>query len=325
MAMKLPRRQLLHLAPGAVALLAVSPAALALDYPTRPVHIVVGFAAGINPDIIARLIAQPLSEQLGQQFIVDDRPGAASNVGTEIVVRAPADGYTLLAVVSTNTINATFYDNLNFNFSRDITPVGGTVRLPSVMAVTPSFPAKTVPEFIAHAKAKPGKVTMASAGTGSASHVMGELFQVMAGVNLLHVPYRASYMPDLLGGQAEVVFGPIAQLIEFIRDGKLRALAVTSATRSDALPDIPAVAEFVSGYEAYVWDGIGAPRSTPAEIIDKLNRAINICLADPTMKARLAQLGAEPMPMTPAEFGKFIADETEKWGKVIRAANIKAE
>jgi tripartite-type tricarboxylate transporter receptor subunit TctC len=193
------------------------------------------------------------------------------------------------------------------------------------MAVTPSFPAKTVPEFIAHAKAKPGKVTMASAGTGSASHVMGELFQVMAGVNLLHVPYRASYMPDLLGGQVEVVFGPIAQLIEFIRDGKLRALAVTSATRSDALPDIPAVAEFVSGYEAYVWDGIGAPRSTPAEIIDKLNRAINICLADPTMKARLAQLGAEPMPMTPAEFGKFIADETEKWGKVIRAANIKAE
>jgi tripartite-type tricarboxylate transporter receptor subunit TctC len=325
MAMKLPRRQLLHLAPGAVALLAVSSAALALDYPTRPVHIVVGFAAGINPDIIARLIAQPLSEQLGQQFIVDDRPGAASNVGTEIVVRAPADGYTLLAVVSTNTINATFYDNLNFNFSRDITPVGGTVRLPSVIAVTPSFPAKTVPEFIAHAKAKPGKVTMASAGTGSASHVMGELFQVMAGVNLLHVPYRASYMPDLLGGQVEVVFGPIAQLIEFIRDGKLRALAVTSATRSDALPDVPAAAEFVSGYEAYVWDGIGAPRSTPAEIIDKLNRAINICLADPTMKARLAQLGAEPMPMTPAEFGKFIADETEKWGKVIRAANIKAE
>ena len=288
-------------------------------------HIIVGFAAGINPDIIARLIAQPLSERLGQQFIVDDRPGAASNIGTELVVRAPADGYTLLAVVSTNTINATLYDNLSFNFSRDIAPVAGTVRLPSVMAVTPSFSAKTVPEFIAYAKANPGKVTMASAGTGTASHAIGELFKVMAGIDMLHVPYRGSYMPDLLSGQIQVVFSPIAQSIEFIRDGKLRALAVTSAIRSDALPDVPAVAEFVHGYEAYVWDGIGAPRNTPAEIIDKLNKAINISLADPNMKARLANLGAEPMVMTPADFGKLIADETEKWGNVIHTANIKPE
>jgi tripartite-type tricarboxylate transporter receptor subunit TctC len=299
--------------------------ALADSYPTRPVHIVVGFAAGINPDIIARLIAQPLSERLGQQFIVDDRPGAASNIGTEVVVRAPADGYTLLAVVSTNTINATLYDNLNFNFSRDIEPVAGTVRLPSVMAVTPLFPAKTVPDFIAYAKANPGKVTMASAGTGTASHVIGELFKVMTGIDMLHVPYRGSYMPDLLSGQVQVVFSPIAQSIDFIRDGRLRALAVTSATRSNALPDVPAVAEFVPGYEAYVWDGIGAPKNTPAEIIDKLNKAINISLADPDMKVRLSNLGAEPMLMTPGEFGKFIADEIEKWAKVIRAANIKAE
>jgi tripartite-type tricarboxylate transporter receptor subunit TctC len=323
--MKLPRRRFLNLTAAAAAFPATSHMALADSYPTRPVHIVVGFAAGINPDIIARLIAQPLSERLGQQFIVDDRPGAASNIGTEVVVRAPADGYTLLAVVSTNTINATLYDNLNFNFSRDIEPVAGTVRLPSVMAVTPLFPAKTVPDFIAYAKANPGKVTMASAGTGTASHVIGELFKVMTGIDMLHVPYRGSYMPDLLSGQVQVVFSPIAQSIDFIRDGRLRALAVTSATRSNALPDVPAVAEFVPGYEAYVWDGIGAPKNTPAEIIDKLNKAINISLADPDMKVRLSNLGAEPMLMTPGEFGKFIADEIEKWAKVIRAANIKAE
>jgi len=323
--MKLPRRRFLNLTAAAAAFPATSHMALADSYPTRPVHIVVGFAAGINPDIIARLIAQPLSERLGQQFIVDDRPGAASNIGTEVVVRAQADGYTLLAVVSTNTINATLYDNLNFNFSRDIEPVAGTVRLPSVMAVTPLFPAKTVPDFIAYAKANPGKVTMASAGTGTASHVIGELFKVMTGIDMLHVPYRGSYMPDLLSGQVQVVFSPIAQSIDFIRDGRLRALAVTSATRSNALPDVPAVAEFVPGYEAYVWDGIGAPKNTPAEIIDKLNKAINISLADPDMKVRLSNLGAEPMLMTPGEFGKFIADEIEKWAKVIRAANIKAE
>jgi tripartite-type tricarboxylate transporter receptor subunit TctC len=323
--MKVARRGFLGLAASAAALPTMSRTALALGYPTRPVHIIVGFAAGSNPDIIARLIAQPLSERLGQQFIVDDRPGAASNIGTEVVVRAPADGHTLLAVVSTNTINATLYDNLNFNFSRDIAPVAGTVRLPGVMVVTPSFPAKTVPDFIAYAKANPGKVTMASAGTGAASHVIGELFKVLVDIDMLHVPYHGSYMPDLLSGQVQVVFSPIAQSIEFIRDGRLRALAVTSATRSDALPEVPTVAEFVPGYEAYVWDGIGAPRDTPAEIIDKLNKVINVSLADPNMKARLANLGAEPMIMTPDEFGKFIAGEIEKWAKVIRAAKIKAE
>lgn len=323
--MRFPRRKFLHLAAGAAALPAVSRVAVALDYPTRPVHIVVGFPASSNPDIIARLIAQPLSERLGQQFIVDDRPGAASNIGTEVVVRAPADGYTLLAVVSTNTINATLYDNLTFNFSRDIAPVAATVRLPSVMAVTPSFPAKTVPDFIAYAKGNPGKVTMASAGTGTASHAMGELFKVMAGIDMLHVPYRGSYMPDLLSGQVQVVFSPLAQSIEFIRDDRLRALAVTTATRSDALPNVPAVAEFVPGYQAYVWDGIGAPRNTPVEIIDKLNKATNVSLADPNMKARLANLGAEPMIMTADEFGKFIAGETEKWAKVIKLAGIKPE
>jgi len=303
----------------------VSRVAVALDYPTRPVHIVVGFAAGSNPDIIARLIAQPLSERLGEQFIVDNRPGVASNIGTEVVARALADGYTLLAVVSTNTINATLYDNLNFNFSRDIAPVAATVRLPSVMVVTPSFPAKTVSDFIAYAKRNPGKVTMASAGTGTASHVTGELFGVMAGIDMLHVPYRGSYMPDLLSGQVQVVFSPVAQSIEFIRDDRLRALAVTTATRSDALPNVPAVAEFVPGYAAYIWDGIGAPRNTPAEIIDKLNKATNVSLADPNMKARLANLGAEPMIMTADEFGKFIAEETEKWAKVIKLAGIKPE
>ena len=323
--MKFPRRKFLRLAAGAAALPAVSRVGVALDYPTRPVHIVVGFPASSNPDIIARVIAQPLSERLGQQFIVDDRPGAASNIGTEVVVRAPADGYTLLAVVSTNTINATLYDNLTFNFSRDIAPVAATVRLPSVMAVTPSFPAKTVPDFIAYAKGNPGKVTMASAGTGTASHAMGELFKVMADIDMLHVPYRGSYMPDLLSGQVQVVFSPLAQSIEFIRDDRLRALAVTTATRSDALPNVPAVAEFVPGYEAYVWDGIGAPRNTPAEIIDKLNKATNVSLADPNMKARLANLGAEPLIMTADEFGKFIAEETEKWAKVIKLAGIKPE
>lgn len=323
--MRFPRRKFLHLAAGAAALPAVSRVAVALDYPTRPVHIVVGFPASSNPDIIARLIAQALSERLGQQFIVDDRPGAASNIGTEVVVRAPADGYTLLAVVSTNTINATLYDNLTFNFSRDIAPVAATVRLPSVMAVTPSFPAKTVPDFIAYTKGNPGKVTMASAGTGTASHAMGELFKVMAGIDMLHVPYRGSYMPDLLNGQVQVVFSPLAQSIEFIRDDRLRALAVTTATRSDALPNVPAVAEFVPGYQAYVWDGIGAPRNTPAEIIEKLNKATNVSLADPNMKARLANLGAEPMIMTADEFGKFIAGETEKWAKVIKLAGIKPE
>jgi tripartite-type tricarboxylate transporter receptor subunit TctC len=323
--MRLPRRQFLHLAAGAAALPTVSRIAGAQTYPARPVRIVVGFGAGIMPDIIARLIAQPLSERLGQQFVVDDRPGAGSTIATEFVVRAPADGYTLLAVTSTNAINATVYARLNYDFMRDIAPVAGTIRLPSVMVVTLSFQAGTVPEFIAYAKANPGKVAMASAGVGSASHVIGELFKAMTGIDMIHVPYRNSYMPDLLGGQVHVAFAPLGQSIEYIRDGKLRALAVTGATRSAALPDVPAVGEFVQGYEAYVWDGIGAPKGTSAVIIDTLNKEINAILADPKMKARLLALGVEPMSMTPAEFAKFIADEIEKWAKVVKLADIKAQ
>jgi tripartite-type tricarboxylate transporter receptor subunit TctC len=324
--MKLPhRRRFLHLAASAAALPALARTARAQAYPNRPVRIVVGFAPGINPDIIARLIAQPLSERLGQQFVDENRPGAASTIGTEAVVRSPADGYTLLAVTSTNTINATLYDKLSFDFIRDIAPVAGTVRLPSMMAVTPSLPVRTVAEFIAYAKANPHKVTMGSTGTGSASHVMGELFKAMAGIDMLHVPYRGTYFPDLLSGIVQIVFVPIASGVEYIRGGKLRALAVTGARRSDALPDVPTVGGSVPGYEAYVWDGIGAPRGTPADIIDRLNGAINAGLADPAMQARLADLGAEPMTMTPAGFGKFIGDETEKWAKVVRFAAIKPE
>ena len=323
--MKLFRRQFLHLAAGAVALPAVPRIAWAQAYPTRPVRIIVGFPVGTATDINARLIAPFLSERLGQQFIVDNRPGAASNIGTEAAARAPADGYTLLAVTSINTVNSTLYDNLSFDLIRDIAPVAGTLRSPNVMAVNPSVPAKTVPEFIAYAKANPGKLNMASVGNGSSSHVAGELFKALAGVDLIHVPYRGNYFPDLLGGHVQVAFSPIPAAIGYIRAGTLRALAVTSETRSDALPNIPTVGEFVPGYEASLWVGIGAPKNTPAEIIDKLNNEINAVLADPGMKARLAGLGAEPMPMTPAEFGKLIADETEKWGKVIRGANIKVE
>ena len=323
--MKLFRRQFLHLAAGAVALPAVPRIAWAQAYPTRPVRIIVGFPVGTATDINARLIAPFLSERLGQQFIVDNRPGAASNIGTEAAARAPADGYTLLAVTSINTVNSTLYDNLSFDLIRDIAPVAGTLRSPNVMAVNPSVPAKTVPEFIAYAKANPGKLNMASVGNGSSSHVAGELFKALAGVDLIHVPYRGNYFPDLLGGHVQVAFSPIPAAIGYIRAGTLRALAVTSETRSDALPNIPTVGEFVPGYEASLWVGIGAPKNTPAEIIDKLNNEINAVLADPSMKARLAGLGAEPMPMTPAEFGKLIADETQKWGKVIRGANIKVE
>jgi len=319
------RRQFLRLAAGASALPALPCVARAQTYPTQPVRLIVGFPAGNASDILARLIAQSLSERLGQQFVVENRPGAGGNVGTEVVVRALPDGYTLLLVLSSNAYSATLYTNLNFNFIRDIAPVASIVDAPYAMAVNPLVPARTVPEFIAYAKANPGKLNMASAGIGGATHVFGELFMMMAGVNLLHVPYRGNFIPDLLGGQVQVVFAPITHLIEYIRTGKLRALAITSATRSAALPDIPTMAEFVSGYEASGWYGIGAPKNTPAEIIDRLNKEINAALADPKMKARLADLGAVPMPMTPAEFGKFISSETEKWGKVIRAANIKPE
>jgi tripartite-type tricarboxylate transporter receptor subunit TctC len=323
--MKLPRRRFLHLTAGAAAVPAVARIAWAQSYPTRPVRIVVGFPAGTAPDIVARLIAQSLSDRLGQQFIVDDRPGAASNIGTETVAHAPADGYALLVVTSTNTINATFYDNLNFDLTRDIAPVASTFRSANVLAVNPSVPATTLAEFIAYAKANPGKINYASAGNGTATNVAGELFKAMAGVDLVHVPYRASYFSDLLSGQVQAVFTPIATVIEYIRAGKLRALAVTGATRSDALPNVPTVGEFVPGYQAYIWDGIGAPKNTPAEIIGKLNNEINAVLSDSIMQTRLAGLGAEPMLMTPVEFGKFIGDEIEKWAKVVKFAGIKAE
>jgi tripartite-type tricarboxylate transporter receptor subunit TctC len=323
--MKLPRRHFLRLTVGTTAVPIATRITFAIDYPTRPVHIVVGFAAGNIPDVLARLFAQSLSEQLKQHFVVDGRPGAASNVGTEAVVRAPPDGYTLLAVTSTNTINATLYDRLSFDFIRDIAPVAGTARLPAVLIVTPSFPAKTVPDLIAYSKANPGKVTIASPGVGTATHVIGELFKVMTGIDMLHVPYRANYMTDLLAGQVQVAFSAVGQAVEFIKVGKLRALAVTGASRSQVLPDVPALAEYVPGFEGYVWDGIGAPKNTPVDVINKLNDAVNNALASSDMKARLISMGAEAMVMTPAEFGKFISAETEKWAKVIRITGIKAE
>ena len=323
--MKLSRRKSLHLAAAAAALPAMSRIAFALDYPTRPVRFVVGFPAGSATDIVARLIAQSLSERLGQQFIVDDRPGAGSNLAAEVVVRAEPDGYTLLQVASPNAINASLYDNLSFNFIRDIAPVAGIMRYPYVMVVNSSFPAKTVPEFIAYAKANPGKINMASAGNGTAPHVFGALFMIMTGIKMVHVPYRGSYFSDLIGGQVQVVFSPLPSTIGYIRAGTLQALAVTTAVRSDALPDIPTVGDFVAGYEASSWQGVGAPRNTPAAIIDTLNRAINVVIADPRIKARLADLGGTVLSGSPADFGKFIADETEKWAKVNKAANIKLE
>jgi tripartite-type tricarboxylate transporter receptor subunit TctC len=325
--MKLPRRQFLHLAAGAAALPAVSRMAWAEIYPSRPVRIVVPFTPGGASDITARLMGQWLSERLGQQFVIDNRPGGGTNIGTEAVVRAPADGYTLLMVGGYNAINATLYDKLNHNFIRDIAPVAGIIVVPNVMVVNPSVPAATVPEFIAYAKSKPGKTTMASAGTGTPSHVTGELFKMMAGVNLVHVPYRGGgpALTDLLSGQVQVMFATMPSSIEYIRAGKLRALAVATATRSEALPDVPTVGEFVPGYEASSWSGLGAPRATPAEIVDKLNKEVNAALDDPKMKARLADLGGTPLPGSPVQFGKLIAEETEKWGKVIRAANIKPQ
>jgi tripartite-type tricarboxylate transporter receptor subunit TctC len=321
----LPRRQFLHLTTCAIALPAVSRFAWAEAYPTRPVRLVVPFAPGITPDITARLIAQWLSGRLGQQFIVDNRPGAEGNIGTELVVKAPADGYTLLLVTLGNAANASLYDNLNFNFISDIAPVASITRGPLVMEVHPSFPAKTVPEFIAYAKANPGKINMASGGIGGPQHVAGELFAMMTGINMVHVPYHGNPLPDVLAAQVQVYFGPIPASIGYIQAGKLRALAVTSAARSPVLPDIPTVAEFVPGYEANSWYGLGAPANTPAELIEKLNLETNAALADPAVKGRLADLGAEPTPTTPAGFGKLIADETEKWGKVVRFAGIKVD
>jgi tripartite-type tricarboxylate transporter receptor subunit TctC len=325
--MKIPRRRFLHLAAGAVAVSAVSRIARAQTYPTRPVRIIVGFPAGDGPDILARLMGQWLSERLGQSFIIENRTGAGGTIAAEAVVRAAPDGYTLLSVGTGNAVNATFYDRLNFNFISDIAPVASTIRTTFVMVANLSVPAKTIPEFIAYAKANPGKISMASAGVGTGTHMTGELFKMMTGVNMVHVPYRggAPAIADLLAGQVQVMFDVEPNLIEYIKAGKVRALAVTAAMRSDALPDVPTVGEFLPGYEATGWWGIGAPKNTPAEIIQKLNMEINAALADSKMKARLADFGGTPLVLSPADFGKLIIEETEKWARVIKAAGIKPE
>ena len=325
--MKLPRRNFLHLAAGAAALPAVSRIARAQAYPTRPVRWVVPAPAGGSLDIIARLMGQWLSERLGQQFVIENRSGAGTNIGTEAVVRAPPDGYTLLLVGAPNAMNVTLYGKLNFVFLRDIAPVAGIIRGPNVMVLNPLVQSKTVPDFIVYAKANPRKVHMASSGNGTTPHVAGELFQMMTGVSMVHVPYRgaAPALTDLLSGQVQVMFATMPSCIQYIRGGMLRALAVTTATRSDVLPYIPTVGEFVLGYEASNWSGLGAPKNTPVEIVDKLNKEINAGLADPNIKERLADRGGTPLVGSPADFGEFIAAETEKWGKVIRAAGIKAD
>jgi tripartite-type tricarboxylate transporter receptor subunit TctC len=324
--MKLPRRTFLSLAAGAAALPVGSRVVRAQAYPSRPVRVIVPAPPGGPLDLVARLLGQWFSERLGQPFIIENRPGGGTNIGTETVARAPADGYTLLSVVTAAAINATLYDKLSFNFIRDIAPVASVIRVPLVMVVNPSLPARTVPEFIAYAKANPAKINFASPGTGTAPHVGGELFKMMAGVNMLHVPYRgdAPAFTDLLGGQVQVYFPTTISSIEHIKTGRLRGLAVT-ATRAEALPDLPSVGDFVPGYEASNWYGVGAPKNTPAEIVDKLNREINAALADPKIKVKLADLGGAVLPGSPVDFGTLIADETEKWGKVVRAANIKPE
>jgi tripartite-type tricarboxylate transporter receptor subunit TctC len=325
--MKLPRRRFLHLAAGAAVLPAVPHVARAQAYPTRPVRIIVGFAAGGGLDLNARLIAQALSERLGQPFVVENRPGAAGNIGTEVVVNTAPDGYTLLLTSIPNVVNVTLYEKLNFNFIRDIVPVASISRTALVVAVGLSVPVRTIPELIAQAKMNPGKLGMASGGNGSTEHVAGELFKMMAGMDLLHVPYRgaAPALTDLIGGQVQVMFASMPASIQYVRAGKLRALAVTTATRSEVLPDISAVTEFVPGYEVSTWYGIGAPKKTPAEIVENLNKQINAALSDTKLKTRLADIDTDPMPMTPQEFEKFVAEETLKWGKVVKFAGIKAE
>jgi tripartite-type tricarboxylate transporter receptor subunit TctC len=325
--MKLPRRNFLHLAAGAAALPAVSRIAWAQAYPSRPVRIIVGFAPGQAIDVTTRLVGQWLSDRLGQQFIIENRPGAGGNIGTEVVVRAPPDGYTLLAIGSNNMINGALYEKLSFDFLRDIAPVASVGRVPQVMEVNPSFPATTVAEFIDYAKANPGSVNFASAGNGSVAHVTGELFKMMTGVNMQHVPYRGAplALTDLISGQVHVMFDNMPSSIEHIRSGRLRPLAVTAPSRWEGLPDIPVVSDFVPGFETSAWGGIGAPNGTPAKIIDELNREINAGLADAKMKARLAGLGVIPLPLSPTEYAKRIAAEVEKWAKVIQFAGIKAE
>jgi tripartite-type tricarboxylate transporter receptor subunit TctC len=324
--MKLPRRNFLHLAAGAAALPAVQCIAWAQAYPARPVRIIVGFAAGSASDIVARLLGQLLSERLGQPFVVENRPGAGTNLATEAVVRAPADGYALLMVASANSITPTLYDRLNFNFIQDIAPIAGTNSNPYIMVVNPSLPAKTVPEFIAYAKTNPGKINMGSSGVGTVLHLSDELFKMMAGLDMVHVPNRSGgQLNDLIAGQVQVVFSPLPITVEQVRAGRLRALAVTSASRLEAMPAVPTLNEFLPGYETSGWNGVGAPKNTPAEIIEKLNKEINAGLVSPGIKARFADLGLTALTGTPADFGKFIAAETEKWAKVIRAANIKPD
>ena len=323
--MQLSRRAVLRLAAASAALPAAARMTWAQAYPARPLRIIVPFPAGQASDTVARLVGQSLSQRLGQPFVIENRTGAGGNIGTESVVRAMPDGYTLLLASLSNAVNATLYKKLNFDFIRDIGPVASIGGGPYLMVVNPSVPAKTVSEFIAYAKTNSGKINMGSSGSGSVSHIFGELFKMLTRVSLVHVPYRGGYVPDLLSGQVQVVFGTISSCIQYVRSGMLRALAVTSATRSDALPDIPALAEFVPGYEASQWYGIGAPKETPADVVEKLNKAVNAVAADPAIRARLAGLGIDPTPMTSTAFGTFIAEETEKWGKVIRAANIQVE
>jgi tripartite-type tricarboxylate transporter receptor subunit TctC len=323
--MQVPRRELLSLAASAAALAALPRAARAEAYPSRPVHIIVGFPAGTAPDITGRIVAQSLSERLGQQVIIDNRPGAASSIAIETVAKAPADGYTLLLALSSNVVNAALYTNLSFNVVRDITPVAFIGANPFVLVVTPSLPVKTLPEFIAYAKSNPGKVNMASQGVGTTPHVCGELLKLMTGITFTHVPYRTALMPDLLAGQVHFYFSPLPQPIEYVKDGRLRGLAITSATRSELLPDVPTVGEFVPGYQAVGWIGVGTPKGTSTEVIDKLNKEIDALVSEPQMKARLLSLGVEPKPMTQAEFGTFIAEEYAKWTDVIRRADVKPE
>jgi tripartite-type tricarboxylate transporter receptor subunit TctC len=325
--MKLARRRLLRLSLAAAAVPALTWQASALDYPTRPVRLIVPVAAGGGADIVARVMGQWLSERLGQQFIVENRAGGGTNIGTEMVAHAPADGYTLLLVNVTHAINATLYEKLNYNFIRDIAPVAGIIGVSNVVEIHPSVPARTIPQFIAYAKANPGKVNMGSAGNGSSSHLAGELFKMLTGANLVHVPYRGQgpALTDLLGGQIQVIFATTPGTTEYVRTGKLNALAVTTATRAEALPEVPPLADFVPGYEASQWYGIGAPKATPTEIVEKLNQEINAAFADPRMKARLSDLGGTPLPGTPADFGKLIAEDVEKWGKVVKFSGLKAE
>ena len=325
--MKLPRRRFLHLAAGAAALPAVSRIARAVDYPARPVRVIVPFAPAGDTDLVARLMGQWLSERLGQQFIIENRPGAGTNIGTEAVVRAPADGYTLLLASPPAAINATLYEKLNFNFIRDIAPVAGVIRAPFVMEINPSVPAKTVAEFIAYAKSNSGKISMASAGVGSGPHAAGELFKMMAGVNMVHVPYRGQgpALTDLLGGQVQLYFAGLPSSVQYVRAGQLRALAVTTGARSEALPDIPTLSDSLPGYEASFWGGFCAPQGTPVQIVEKLNSEINAALTDPKIKARLADLGATGFPGSSSDFAKFITAETEKWAKVVKFAGMKPE